>query len=377
MRPTWAEVDLRALRLNLAFLRGVVSAGTRVIAVVKANAYGHGAVAVARELERAGVDGLAVAIAEEGAELRAAGIRSPILLLNGFWPGQEDEVIRSRLTATVYAADMVSALARTGRKLGQKARYQIKVDTGLGRLGVDWEDSSPFVASCQRGSGWAVCEGIYTHLSAAEIVENQLNRRQLRRFRGVLASLGTWGSGLNWIHAANSAALLNFPDSRFNAVRPGLAVYGVNPLGENHPLALEAALSFKTRIMQLKRVKKGAFIGYGGDHTVSRRSVIATLPVGYADGLNRLMSNCGCVLIRGQRAPIIGRISMDLTLVDVTDLEAARVGDEVVLIGNQNGAWLSVQEVAQVCHTIPYEILCGIGPRVPRVYLNPANASDE
>jgi alanine racemase len=367
-RPTWVEVRLRHLDSNLQWVRSLLTPNTRVMAVVKANAYGHGAAAVAERLEKAGIDHLAVAFSEEGLELRRHGIRSPILLLNGFWPGQEEEIVSNRLTPTVFSLSMVRSLAEVARRLGTTATYQIKIDTGLCRLGVDWQHALEFLKACS-GEASTRCEGIYTHLSSSEEVDNPSTNAQIDRFQKTLETLKQNGFFLGWHHAANSAGILNFHDSWFDTVRPGLMLYGINPNQDRVESPLNPLLSFKTQIMQLKRVSPGISIGYGGAYTTTRASVIATLPVGYADGLNRLLSNRGSVLLRGQKVQIVGRISMDLTLIDVTDVPEASLGDEIVLIGRQGNLEISAEQIAQLTGTIAYEVLCGITQRVPRVHL--------
>ena len=368
-RPTWAEVDLRALTLNLGFIQGHIGAGRRTIAVIKANAYGHGAVELARRLEELGVSYLAVAILEEALELRAAGIKLPILLLNGFWPGQEELIVHHGLTPAVDEAEKVRALNRVAERMKRKACYHLKINTGMSRLGADWEQAKPLIESALQHQ-WAHCQGIFTHLSSSDDMASSETVRQLERFNCVLKDLQTRGFSPEWTHAANSAAVLRWPGSWYDAVRPGLILYGVNPF-EKEPTQLRPLLALKTQLMHLRPIKKGTSVGYGCSYTASRNSVIAALPIGYADGYNRLLSNRGSVLVCGQRVPIIGRISMDLTLVDVTDLLTAKPGAEVVLIGKQGSEQIGVGELAELCHTIPYEILTGISQRVPRVFLNP------
>jgi alanine racemase len=367
-RPTWVAVNLDSLESNYWSVRKALDGHVKIMAVIKANAYGHGAVPVAQRLEKCGADYLAVAILEEAIELRREQVRLPILLLSGFWPGQEEEIIRQSLTPAVFNEGMVQHLVRAAKRLKKEVKFHIKIDTGMTRLGVDWEEATRVVEGCSPEE-WTSCEGIYTHLSSAEIADDPFSRLQIERFRNIIRSLCRDNFAFLWRHVANSAGMLNFPESWCNGVRPGLLLYGINPLTTPPRLPLESILTFKTRIMQLKRVKKGISVGYGGDYTVSQESVIATLPVGYADGFNRLLSNRGSVLTHGQRAPIVGRISMDLTLVDVTAIKDVRVGDEVVLIGKQGLQEITAKEIAGLARTIPYEVLCGISQRVPRFYV--------
>jgi alanine racemase len=368
-RPTWVEIELSGLDSNLQWLRSLLARDTRIMAVVKANAYGHGAVEVAERLEKLGVEHLAVAFLEEGLELRNHGIRCPILLLNGFWPGQEHDIILNDLTPAVFDCRMVQDLARVARRLGTTATYQIKIDTGLVRLGAEWQSAVELVEACLKEAA-AKCEGIYTHLSSSEQIDSSSTNLQVGHFQNIVGTLKLSRLALNWHHAANSAAVLNFRCSWFDTVRPGLILYGINPCEEMVGTPpLKPLLTFKTRIMQLKRVVTGSPIGYGGAYTVVRPSVIATLPVGYADGLNRLLSNQGRALVRGHKVPIVGRISMDLSLIDVTTVPEASLGDEVVLIGKQGDFEISVTQLARLTGTIPYEVLCNISRRVPRVHI--------
>lgn len=366
-RPTWVEVDLTAIRANLRALRAFLGEGVGVIAVVKAGAYGHGAVPVARCLEEAGVDSLAVAIPEEALELRRAGIGLPILILNGFWPGEEAEIIGGDLTPAVYAEDMVLRLAREARRLKTPARYALKIDTGMTRLGVPFEQAGEVVGRCLAMEG-TLCQGLYTHFSSADEPGHPASRLQIGRFRQVLADLPAGKAAGFRNHMANSAGILGFREAWQDAVRPGLMLYGINPWSRPAPLALSPALSFKTSIMQVKTVKAGTPVGYGGDYVAPGDTRIAILPVGYADGVDRLLVSGGNVLLRGRRLPIAGRISMDLTAVDIGSAPEAGVGDEVCLIGRQGSEEITIGEFAAACSTIPYEALCRIGPRVPRIY---------
>lgn len=366
-RPTWVEVDLTAIRANFRALRAFLGEGVRVISVVKADAYGHGAVPVASCLEETGADSLAVALVEEALELRRAGIGLPILILNGFWPGEEAEIIGRDLTPAVYDEDMVLRLAREARRLQTPARYAIKIDTGMTRLGVPFKQAGEMVRRC-LAQEWARCQGLYTHFSSADEPGHPANRRQIGRFRQLLADLPPETLAGIRNHMANSAGILGFREAWCDAVRPGLMLYGVNPLSRPAPLTLSPALSFKTSIVQVKAVKAGTEVGYGGDYVASGDTRIAILPVGYADGVNRLLASRGKVLLRGRRLPFAGRISMDLTAVDIGASPEAGVGDEVCLIGRQGREEITAREFADACSTIPYEALCRIGPRVPRIY---------
>ncbi|MFN8008067.1 MAG: alanine racemase [Terriglobia bacterium] len=381
LRPTWVEVDLRALESNFQLIRGVLPRDVKLIAVIKAHGYGHGVIPVAQVLEKAGANAFAVAILEEASVLRNSGIQSPILLLNGFWEGQEEEIIQKDLTPTVYHEAMLFQLESAAARLQKLCRFHLKVDTGMSRLGIAWNEAAAFLQK-QSKSRWVHCDGIYTHFSCAEEIHNPTTLQQLDRFRELLRSASHDLPG-SWFHAANSAAMLNFRESWFNAVRPGLILYGISPLksqaeptepGTKDPSwervlqELRPVLSFKTRVAQIKVVRRGNPIGYGNSFVTVRDSRIATLPVGYADGLMRSLSNKGQVLVRGRRAPVVGRISMDLTTIDVTEIPEAEMGDEAVLLGRQGEGEMGAAEMASLAGTIPYEILCRIGGRVTRVY---------
>jgi alanine racemase len=366
-RPTWAEIDLQALAFNFQTIRALLPKSVRIMAVVKANAYGHGAVAISRKLESLGADYLAVAFLEEGLELRSAGIHLPVLLLNGFWAGQEEQVVRNGFTATVWEGSMVKGLGTAGKQLRMKARIHFKIDTGMSRLGVTDKQAVKMLQS-YRDSRWTEVEGIFTHLACSDISESRETRAQLEMFHRIKEMLAIQGTSFSWNHTANSAGILLYPEAWFDGVRPGLLLYGINPQ-DAHQVPLRPVLSLKTHILQLKRIKKGTSVGYGASYRVQRSSLIAVLPVGYADGYDRLLSNRGTVLLRGQRVPIAGRISMDLTVIDVTGVNSPQVGDEVVLIGKQGKEEITAKELADLTQTIPYEVFTRISQRVPRIYL--------
>ena len=368
-RPTWVEVDLNRLESNFLALRRLLPRPVKIMAVIKADAYGHGAAPVGLRLQQLGADALAVAILEEALVLRKAGVNCPLLLLNGFWHGQEDDIIHHELTPVVFRPDMLHSLENAAARAERRVAYHLEVNTGISRLGVEWEEAAALVTRHAQ-SAWTRCEGVFTHFSVAENIQDGSTETQLERFARFLAAAGEGGWQTQWRHAANSAGILNFRQSWMDGVRPGLLVFGVNPLpAPQSILNLSPVLSFKTQVMQLRKIQRGCSIGYGNSFTASRDSRIATLSVGYADGLMRALSNCGQVLIRGQRLPIVGKISMDLTLVDATEAAQVEVGDEAVLIGKQGDLEIRVEELAGLAQTIPYEILTRIGARVPRVYL--------
>jgi alanine racemase len=366
-RPTFAAVNAAALRQNFAALRAAVGPHVAILAVVKADAYGHGAALVTPLLEATGADHLGVATVDEGVELRAAGIRKPILVLTGIGRHDLSAVRAHRLSVAILHREMVRELAEAGP--GAPLPVHIKVDTGMGRIGV-LPAELPTLLDDIRKAGTFALEGVFSHFANADSVDRDYSDYQLTAFRQAIAALQAAGARPRWIHLANSAAVLTRPDAHFSMVRPGIALYGVSPLATAAPSltsALRPVMRLVTHVWQLKPVPAEFPISYGQTFVTGRPSRIATLPIGYADGYSRALSNRASVLIRGRRAPVVGRVCMDLTMVDVTDIGGVQLGDEVVLWGNQNGATISVSEVAAWQETIPYEVLTGVGKRVPRI----------
>ena len=362
-RPTWAEVDLQALLLNQRRFRSRMPRGTKVMFVVKGDAYGHGAVPLARwTQEHKSADWLGVSSVEEGVALREAGVRLPILVLGSLYPFETFLAgVQYQLTPTVASLEGVQRLAEVARRVGRPVRCHLKLDTGMGRIGMGWPSGLAVAKSVVATDG-VEFEGVYTHLSCAES-DPEFTRMQLKRFKAALSDMARAGIRVRLRHAANSAAALGCPASRFDLVRPGLALYGLFGKG------FAPVLTLKTRLVYLKTVQAGTPIGYGASFRTRRRSRIATLPIGYADGMPRLLSNRGRVLVHGQECPIVGMISMDMTMIDVTDVPAARVGDECILIGAFGRSRIGFEDWAAWSKTIPYETATRLGPRVPRVYL--------
>jgi alanine racemase len=368
-RPTFVEVDLDAIASNVTLACRMAGRGTEVMAVIKADAYGHGAVPVAKVALRAGASWLGVAIPEEAIPLRAAGLRSRILVLGPIVPGQAELVAAHDLEQCVADPIQAEALDRAARTHGRILSLHLKVDTGMGRVGLPPKEVC-VAAEKIRALPSVRLRGLMTHFADAEAEEPAFAREQLGRFAEALVSLRQAGIEHPIRHAANSAALLCLPESRLDLVRPGIMLYGCHPRGgQNASLAgLRPALRFQTAISHLAAVPRGGSVSYGRTFVAPRDSLVATLPVGYADGWGRLLSNRGQVLIRGRRVPVIGRVCMDMTMVDVTDLSEVRAGDEAVLIGRQGAEEITADEVAETQGTISYEVLCRIGPRVPRVH---------
>jgi len=371
-RPTWAEIDLDALAHNLAAVRRRV--GTRpVLAVVKADAYGHGAVGVARALVDEGVERLGVAIPEEGVELRRAGVRAPILVLGGFAPSQAELVLQHDLVPALYRPDQVEALSRAAARRGGVAAAHLKVDTGMGRLGVPAPEVPAFAALLGGAGGRVRVTGAFSHLAVADDPADPFTRRQIDLFQEAVAGLRARGLAPDEIHLANSAAIMDHPPAWLTLVRPGLVLYGYPPSAKVTPLPVRPVLSLRTRIIYIKEIPPGATLGYGRTFVARHPMRVASLALGYDDGLPRLASNRGFVLVRGRRAPIVGRVSMDLTTVDVTGVPGAALGDEATVIGASGAESLGADRVASWAETIPWEILCGVGSRVPRVYVRGAD----
>ena len=369
-RPTWAEINLDALAHNFHVIRASVGSDVRILAAVKANAYGHGAVECSRRLEREGVDWFGVALPEEGIELRAAGIAKPILCMGGIWPSQESLCIQKQLTPVVYRLDAVESLDRAAAGAHATLNIHVKIDTGMGRLGVRADAVSEFCDALRRFKNIRV-DGLMTHLASADR-EADVTRGQLARFNQAVLKFREHGFAPAFIHAANSAGMFAFAESRGNLVRPGGTLYGfvrdVLPANIEAP-ALLPVMSLYSRIMLLKRVPKGEKLGYGGTFETEKDSLIATIPIGYDDGYRRALSNKARVIVREQFAPVVGRVSMDLTLIDVTEVKEISLEDRVTLLGSDGDCSITAEDLGELAETISYEITCGISNRVPRVYL--------
>jgi alanine racemase len=369
-RPTACFIDHEALRANMQQIRAKVGAEVKILCMVKANGYGHGAAAVALTLADSGADAFGVATLEEAVELRLTGVRAPVLVVAGVFPDQVDDLITHALTPVVYDVENLKDLDAEAQSRRAHVDFHLKVDTGMGRLGVLAAEATEWIPELKRLQALKLA-GVFSHFSHAESVEGEYTRKQLMIFNDVISQLRAEGLAPPLVHFANSAATITLPAAYFNMVRPGLMLYGVYPSPEmTSQIVLKPVLSWKTKILQLKKVPSGASISYGQTFVTKRESLIATLPVGYADGYSRLLSNCGQTLVAGQRAPIAGRVCMDLTMIDVTDIRNVQQGDEVVLLGRQGAAEISADDMATWTNTISYEILTSIGARVPRIHYN-------
>jgi alanine racemase len=373
-RPTWAEIDLQQLAANFRQVKQRVGTTARIMAVVKANAYGHGAVQCARRLAAEGADWFGVALPEEAIELRNSGITQPLLCLAGFWPGQAAACIQNKLTSVVYRRDMLAALNQAAAEAGTIADVHVKVDTGMGRLGVRADQVSEFVAILDQFPNVRV-DGLMTHLAAADDTSCEpLTVDQIHRFDEAVARFREHGYRPTHLHLANSAGIYGHRESWGNMVRPGGVLYGlwrdVLPETAGQP-QLRPVMSLHSRIMLLKWVPRGETIGYGCTFEASRRSLIATVPIGYHDGYMRGLSNRAHVIVRGVYAPVVGRVSMDLTLIDVTDVAGVELQDQVTLLGwdrRHTELLIRAEDLARIIGTLSYEVTCGVGERVPRAY---------
>jgi alanine racemase len=375
LRPTWAEISLARLRRNFEYVRRVAGP-RRLMAVAKADAYGHGAVTVAKTLAEAGADWFGVATVEEALELRAAGIEKPILLLGGLYMSDPAHLLQYRLTPTLSSTARLDTYSECARRFGKAIEFHLKVDTGMGRLGLPPDRLKTFVEHYRELPGLEM-KGLFTHLASAEDMVASQTEEQSMVFEKALRQVRELGINPEWLHVSNSAALVaGWPFSE-NLVRVGALLYGyclplTLPPGRQSPPPpqVEPILTLKSRVVYLKDVPSGTPLGYGAAFHTRRRSRIATVPVGYADGLMRALSNRGRALVRGRVARIVGNISMDITLLDVTDVPGVDIGDEIILLGQADHCSITALEIADLVGTVPYEILCSIGRRVPRIYVD-------
>jgi len=367
-RPTVAEIDLKCLEHNYRQLRKRIPKGVKILGVVKADAYGHGAIPISLKLEKLGVEYLGVAIPEEGVELRKGGVKAPILILGGIFGRDADQIFRFHLTPVVFRKDSLRVLSEEAERRRRKVRVHLKVDTGMGRLGVPFNLWRDFLKDVKRFSRIEV-EGILSHFSMTDEEGGNFTRHQWEIFQDAVAMVEEIGISFQHLHMASSSTLTRFPSYSGNLVRPGIMLYGSYPSPAFRDLVqLKPVMALKTRIHFLKQVSPGTKISYGGTFVTQRESLIATLPIGYADGYRRHLSNRGEVLIRGKRAPVVGSVCMDFTVVDVTDIPNVTMGDEVVLMGSQGKEQITAEEIAEKVNSISYEVLCLIGKRVPRIY---------
>jgi alanine racemase len=366
--PTYATVNLAALAHNLSCIKRYLPPACEIMAIVKANAYGHGAVRIAHALIRQGIGRFAVASLDEGIELRQAGLAVPIVVLGALFEEQLADLVAHRLTPVVSDEHILPSLVKAVHSQPAPYPIHLKVETGMGRLGLSPEELLSLLDNPALRNPLQI-EGVMTHLADADGADSAFTEEQLGAFRAILEQIRQRGLTLPLVHAANSAAIVRFADAHFSLVRPGIMLYGYHTLPASVPAPnLMPVLTLRTTIVQLRTIPQGKTVSYNGTFVAKRPTRIAVLPIGYADGYSRQLSNRGFVLIRGRRAPIIGLVCMDMTMVDVTDLAPLQIGETVTLIGQQGGESIWAGEVAGWIGTIPYEVLCGIGSRVPRLY---------
>ncbi len=369
LRPTQAYVDTQALKDNLTAIRSLLAPHVKCMAIIKADAYGHGMVQTAHAALEAGADYLGVAIIEEGALLRQAGIRAPILVLGGLLPEQTDAAVENELDLTVFSESILHALEKSAAKLNKNCNVHIKIDTGMNRIGI--KDPAVFDALLDvfERSSFLTFRGIYTHFATSEIEDKTFTFEQAECLQKYVRTAQARGFS-PIVHAANSGAILDLPQLHFDMVRAGICLYGYDPAPKTpRPITLKPVMSWKTQIVHIKELQPGDTVSYGRTFTAQHPMRIATLPVGYGDGYKRCLSNKAYVLIRGRRAPVIGTVCMDQIMCDVTDIQDAAVGDPVVLLGTQGNERIDADDMADWAGTISYEILLSISPRVPRRYI--------
>ncbi|MFQ5840126.1 MAG: alanine racemase [Candidatus Methylomirabilales bacterium] len=370
-RPARAVIHLGAYARNLDRVRSLVGSAVQIMAVVKADAYGHGALPIARIALEAGATWLGVALPEEGAALRQAGIAAPILVLGPTSPPQAPLVLEADLDQMVPDAALAEALADAAKGTRRRARVHLKVETGMGRVGLLPGEVIGLARQLRHLSGIEL-RGVMTHLAKADASDKTHTLAQVERFRQALAGLEAEGIEVPIRHAANSAAILQVPEAHFDLVRPGIVLYGYLPARQmQRPVEWEPVLELHSVIAQVKRVQPGTTVSYGGTFVATRETSVATIPIGYADGVPRLLSNRGHVLVGGRAAPVIGAVCMDMVMVDVSEVPEAAAGDPVTLIGRQGEMAVWADDWAEWALTISYEVLCGIGPRVPRIHVAP------
>ncbi len=372
LNRAWAEIDLDAIAHNVREIRRITNKRAEILAAVKADAYGHGVMETVRTMLENGVTQLAVSMLDEAIQLRKLGINVPILILSYTDPVRAEEIIQNEVTQTVFSHDLAEALSAAAVRQGRNIKIHVKVDTGMTRVGfMPGYSAVKNVLQISRLPN-IIVEGLFTHFASADEKDRSYTQMQFEKFMSICSELGRVGVHIPIKHACNSAGIIEYPEMHLDMVRPGIILYGIYPSEDvnRSKIALKPAMTLKANVILVKDVEKDTCISYGRIFKTERESRIATIPIGYADGYTRLLSNKGQVLVNGQKAPVVGRICMDQCMVDVTDISGnVGVGDEVVLFGRQGGQEISVGEIASLVGTISYEMLCIIGKRIPRVYI--------
>lgn len=367
-RPTWAEIDLAAVTHNLRSVRSV-AAGTKVMAVVKANAYGHGMLAIVKALLQEGIEYLGVATLDEALLLRRADISVPILVLGYVADEHARIMVEENITATVFSIGLAQKLSSAAVELSRKAAVHIKIDTGMGRVGFPPDEEILDKISAISALPGIYLEGIFTHFAVADIPDKAYTFEQLKLFKGLIKRLEKRNIFIPFKHCSNSAAIMDIPEAHFNMVRAGIILYGLYPSDyvQRERLHIIPVMALKSRVSFVKKLKVGATISYGRTYCCGQDTIVATVPIGYADGYSRLLSNCAYAVIRGQKVPLVGTVCMDQCMFDVSEIKEIGVGDEVILFGKPDDG-VTADDLAEWMGTINYEIVCSIGSRVPRFY---------
>lgn len=369
MRPTFAEIDLSAIAYNIQAIKARVHPA-QVMAVVKADAYGHGVVPVSKIALESGATYLGVALVEEGIELRNQGFLEPILVFSGVFKDQLIDFFKYNLEITVYTEDIAIALSELAEQFKKPIRVQIKVDTGMGRVGVDWELAVNFIEFVSQLNGLQI-QGVYTHFATSDERDKTYANLQFNRFRQIIQELVQKNIHIPLKHAANSGAILDMTETYMDLVRLGIMMYGYYPSNEtSESIIIRPAMTLKSRVSYLKDVPANFNLSYGRKFVTSKPTRIATIPIGYADGYNRLLTNKSQVTIRGKKFPLVGRVCMDLILVDIGNDREIQVADEVILFGKPEENAFTVYDICQLLDTIPYEVTCWVSKRVPKIYIN-------
>ncbi|MGB9749395.1 MAG: alanine racemase [Caldisericia bacterium] len=367
LRPAWAEIDLDNLKKNYESIRSVIK-DKKLISVVKADAYGHGAVEISKELEKLGSDYFAVATLEEGMELRINGISKPVLIFGYVFPKQVNYILDFSLTPTIYSIELARELDNLCKMRKEKVNVHIKIDTGMGRVGVLWEEAVNFIKNIKKFKNLNI-EGLYAHFSTADEKDKSFSKIQFERFMKVLDSLKKEGIVIPLTHHGNSATVIDLPQYILDGVRCGIMLYGLKPSGNVKKIKLFPVMSIKSKLIFIKNVPKDTPISYGRTYYTKKDSIIGTIPIGYADGYPRLLSNKGYVLFRGKRVKVVGTVTMDQFMIDISKFKNPQVGEDVIIMGKDKKEEVSSDEIAKKCRTINYEIVTRIGKRLPRVYL--------